>query len=334
MADPTEESGTALDISSMVDEIGEGLGFEVEDSPKLGTDDVELDVEAPKTEEESTDTEATLKAETPPVDAAAEAPKTWRKEAAAVWANLPSEAKNEILKRENDIFQGLEGYKVDANFGKSIKSVLQPFEAAMRAQNMDPVRTVGGLVEYHHRVATGAPSQKADLLIKMARDYGVDLVQANAENAPYIDPTVLELQNQLQAVQSQLSEGTARRQAELVQTTTKQVDDFASKPENVYFNEVADDIANLIQKGVALNLQDAYEKAVWANPVTRAKEIARTTAEATSKAAEEAKARAANAKASLAANVKTTAKSGRTAAPTGSIDDTLNAAYANITSRG
>ena len=341
MADLADEGGTALDIDSMVDEIGEGLGFGNDDPDQGDEADPPPETPAPKapaaTEPSNSDPDAKVTDPvTPPtpVESVAEAPKTWRKEAAAVWATLPSEAKNEILKREQDIFQGLEGYKADAGFGKSIKQVLAPFEAVMRAQNMDPAKTIGGLVNYHHQVGTSTPDRKASLLIQMAKNYGVNLVTETVGEPPYIDPTVLDLQNQLRAVQSELSESANSRRAALVETTSKQVDEFASKAENVYFNEVADDIANLIAKGVSTTLQDAYDKAVWANPVTRAKEIARSTAEATAKSTAEAKARATAAKSAIGANVKTTAKSGRTAAPTGSIDDTLAETLANIQSRG
>lgn len=333
MANPDDESGTALDIDSMVGEIGSGLGFDVEAND---SEDVELTVDLPEAKDEP-EALAAPEVKAPAVEAAVppdEAPKTWRKEASAVWAGLPSEVKSEILKREKDIFQGLETYKIDANFGKSVKSVLQPFEQIMRSQNMDPVRTIGGLVEYHHRIATASQEQKTALLVKMAKDYGIELSTQPAGEAPYVDPTVAQLQSELSAIKSRIAEGDSARYSELVKSTTEQVNGFASNAEHPYFDEVADDIAALIERGLAPDLKTAYEKAVWANPVTRAKEIARETAAATAKATEAAKAKAAAAKVALGANVKTTAKSGRTAAPTGSIDDTLQAAYERIAARG
>lgn len=48
---------------------------------------------------------------------------------------------------------------------------------------------------------------------------------------------------------------------------------FAADPAHPYFDEVTGDIAVLISAGHSL--ADAYEKAVWANPTTRQKEIAR-----------------------------------------------------------
>ena len=50
---------------------------------------------------------------------------------------------------------------------------------------------------------------------------------------------------------------------------------FAADPAHPYFDDVANDITALLRGGGAKDLADAYDKAVWANPVTRAKEQAR-----------------------------------------------------------
>ena len=47
-------------------------------------------------------------------EAALAPPKTWRAEALAKWETLPAEVQREVLKREEDIFKGLESYKADA----------------------------------------------------------------------------------------------------------------------------------------------------------------------------------------------------------------------------
>jgi hypothetical protein len=331
-----------FDISAAVDDIGGGLGFEVDEKPV--SDDVVLDVVAKEVSDEKplelAAPEATATGETPTADPSAtpninEPPKTWRKEASATWAALPSEAKAEILKRETDIFKGIESYKGDATYGKSVRTVVQPYEAIMAANGMDPVATIGGMLRGHHTLATGTPEQKATLFKQMARDYRIDLssLVAPAGEAPYIDPTVAALQNELRGVQSQLSEANNRRQAEVRASVSADLDKFAADPKNLYFNEVATDIATLLQRGVAGTLQEAYERAVWLNPVTRAKEVARTTAEAATKAAAESATKAAAARKATAANVTTRARSGSATTPTGSLDDTLNEAFAEIKAR-
>lgn len=325
-----------FDMESAVAEIGEGLGLEgpaeVEDDLGLGDSPAQRDDAPPA------DTTTALSAEetaTPPVE---DFPKTWRKEASAHWASLPSEVKAEVLKRESDIFEGLETYKVDATFGKSVKSVIAPYEQTLREANVDPVRILEGLMYSHHTLATGTPQQKTELIQRIAKDYRVDLPasappQADVE-APYIDPTVQTLQTKLQVLESQMSAEQQRQANQRRAEVTKQVDTFAADPKNVYWSEVSDQMSDLLTKGVVGTLQEAYDKAVWLNPVTRMKEVTRTAAENAQKAAAEEKAKAEKARSAMSVNVKTRVKTGSAATSGESLDDTLSEALSAIRARG
>lgn len=264
-----------------------------------------------------------------PTAAPLQAPKTWRPEAAAKFATLPPEVQQEVLKREEDIFKGLEGYKADAGIGKAVKSVLDPYMPILQQAGIDPMQQISGLMHAHYTLATGSPEQKLALFQKLAQDYGVNL----SGEAPYVDPQVQALQKQLSDLQSRMS---GREQQEANNARAKlqaEIETFASDPAHQYFDEVANDIAGLLRSGAAKDLQEAYDKAVWANPTTRAKEQARLTADAEAKAKAEAAERAKQARKVTGANVRSSAKAASGTAPLGSIDDTLNAALANIKAR-
>ena len=256
-------------------------------------------------------------------------PKTWRPEAAAKFATLPPEVQQEVLKREEDIFKGLESYKADASIGKALKGVVQPYLQVFQSQGIDPMQQVSGLMRAHVALATGTPEQKQQFFQHLAKEYGVDL----DTEAPYVDPQVAGLQKQLSDLQSRLN---GREQHEANEARSKlqaEIDSFASDPAHQYFDEVANDMTGLLRSGAAKDLKDAYDKAIWANPITRAKEQARLTAEAEAKAKAEAAERAKQARKATGANVKSSAKAASGTAPLGSIDDTLNAALATIKSR-
>lgn len=266
---------------------------------------------------------------TPPAASTLQPPKTWRPEAAAKFATLPPEVQQEILKREEDIFKGLESYKADASIGKALKAVVQPYMHIFQSQGIDPMQQVSGLMRAHVALATGTPEQKQQFFQHLAKEYGVDL----GAEAPYVDPQVASLQKQLSDLQSRLN---SREQQEANEARSKlqaEIDAFASDPAHQYFDEVANDIAGLLRSGAAKDLKDAYDKAIWANPITRAKEQARLTAEAEAKAKAEAAERAKQARKATGANVRSSAKAASGTAPLGSIDDTLNAALAAIKSR-
>lgn len=331
-----------FNVDAAVDEISSGLGFAEEDSSGKGEVDLDVKMPEPVAEKEVADapspdasTAGSVLAEKPEIPQPSEdkAPLTWRKEAAAIWASLPSEAKNEVLKREQDMFKGLEQYRESANYANTFRQAISQFEPLLRANNMDPIKTAAGLFAAHHALATSAPDRKLELLRTLAADYNIDIAQAAIYEAPYVDPAVSDLQSRLNEVQSRLAAADAEKQEAKRSSIASEVTAFAADSKNPYFDTVADDIAQLLRTGAAATLQEAYDKAVWTNPVTRAKEIARQTAEATAKAAQTAQVRVNSVKQATAANVTTRGKTGSTAAPTGTLDDTLSSALSEIRSR-
>ena len=315
---------STFDTDSALEDISSGLGFGEGEAVAE-----EAPASAPEAESAPAPTAETPESAAEP--AAQAAPKTWRPEAAAQWATLPPAIQAEVLKREEDIFRGLETYKADAGFGKSVKSVLDPYLPILAQHNIDPVQQVAGLMQAHYSLATGTAEQKTAMFAKLAADYGVQL-QPPGE-APYIDPQVASLQQQLTSLQSTIQGREAKEAAQTRQTLTTEINTFAADPAHPHFDEVASDIAGLIKAGYAANLAEAYEKAVWANPVTRAKEQARLTTEALATAQKSAGDKLKAAKAAAAANVKSSSKPASGTATLGSIDDTLQSALANIKSR-
>lgn len=329
-----------FDVASAVDEIGSGLGFD-DTAEETSNDDVNLEVTSLTKPEESAATSEEGKAAPEAPAEAAETittkapPRTWRAEAQADWSKLPPHIQDEVLKREDDMFRGIEGYKQDANFGKSVQGIFQPYMPMLQAQNINPLAVVDNYMKMQHVMLTGTQAQKQAVIQNVIKAYNVDFqqsFQAEAQERPYVDPQVQTLQQQLQALESRQQALDLARQEEIRGGIRKELDAFSADPKNPYFLEVADDITTLLKSGVK-TLAEAYEKAVWANPITRAKEQARVTADGISKAQREATERAQAAKKSTAANVKSKPRSGSGTAPLGSIDDTLAEAFRAIQAR-
>ena len=267
-------------------------------------------------------------------EAALAPPKTWRAEALAKWETLPTEVQREVLKREEDIFKGLESYKADAQIGRSLNQVLSPYMPMLQQAGVNPLQQIESLMQAHHGLATGTPEQKQRFFSELARAYNVPLsADLPGEESPFVDPQVAALQKEIAALKSKTSAREQQEAATVRATLQKEIDSFAADPKNVYFDEVATDIAALLKSGTASTLAEAYEKAIWLNPATRAKEQSRLTAETEAKVKAEAEAKAAAAKKATAANVRSSPKSASAAAPLGSIDDTLSAALNSIRSR-
>ena len=270
---------------------------------------------------------------TPPSDETSDdsssAPGTWRKEAKAEWDKLPATVREEILKREADMFRGIEGYRADAALGNTVKQIVQPHLAFFQRTGENPLQLLNNLTQAHIHLSSAPPAQRRELFLQVAKSYGVDLLSEPA----YVDPAVASLQTELHTVKSQLQ---SRMQMEADAERSKlksQLDAFIADPKNEHVNDVLEDMAKLLQGGVASSLEDAYQKACRLSPAVQAKELARQREVEAQKAKESAAEKAAAARQAASANVRTKSKPASAATPVGTMDDTLHETLAGIKAR-
>lgn len=209
----------------------------------------------------------------------AEAPKSWRKEMHEVFGKLPPEVQAYILKREQDVEAGFKNYDESAKYGKSLQDVISPYQPMLDAQGVkDHAAAVRYLMNAHYQLSVGSPEERTNFLARIAKNYGLDLVKAVEAAKVGADAQPSETEKALLARLQKLESGVnAQQQAQLEALQAKtaaEVEAFASDPAHPYFDEVADHIT-LLLRDPKISLKDAYEQAVWANPVTRAKEQAR-----------------------------------------------------------
>jgi len=267
---------------------------------------------------------------TEPAEEAEPAPKTWPKEMHEHWGKTPKEVREywnlrekqmldglEQYKgdanygkreywnlREKQMLDGLEQYKGDANYGKQMRDAITPYMALIQAQGIDAPKAVQTLLNAHYKLSVSSPSQKQQYLQYIARQYGIstDGLGQPAGGQPAADPRYQQLQDQLyllqQHIQGQQQAATKHEQERIA----GEVNAFASDKAHPYFDEVADEMVSFIRSGASL--QDAYEKAVWANPVTRAKEQARVQQDQQAEAKRKAQEAAEAAKKAAAANIR------------------------------
>ena len=284
-----------------------------------------------------TDLAVAAPAESPaPVQVAQPAPKTWKPEEQATWDQIPEQAKAAILRREEDIFKGIEQYKQPAELGNKVNEALKPYAHVLASANVDSVAMLKGLIDGHATLTLGSPMQKAQMFAQLAKDYGVNmsltgLVQADPTD-PVPDPEVLRLQEENHRLQLAQQTAQAQRQAEVRERTARQINEFAADPKNPHFDKVADLMVPLLQDP-NVTLREAYDKAIWMHPEVRELEMARIAAEKHAKAIAEGKEKAEAARKAQAANVKVGPKAGAATMPLGSMDDTLAEAMAAIKAR-
>ena len=198
-------------------------------------------------------------------------PASWSATAKANFAALPPVVQQEVLKREQDIEKGKAQWDQKAERFNRLDSLLAPRRERFQLAGLDDVQAVQALFaaqDYLER----SPREG---IAYLARQYGVDLrsfAQGGQQQAAPQPPMPPALQAMFQDVQS-LKSVFAQQQQSAAQVAQSHVQSeitaFQSDPKNLYFENVKGDMAKLINSGQASGLQDAYDKATWANPEIR-----------------------------------------------------------------
>lgn len=320
-----------INIEDAVGSIADDLGFGTDTAELPGTDDgVEELVEGAVPEEQAPEAEAAVAEPEAQPAPAVEPPKTWRKEATEFWGTLPPTVQQEILKREDDIFRGLESYKGQAQLAQQYQTALAPYMPMLQQQGLDPAQYAAQWLAIDTQLASAQPQQKIELLCRVAQAYGVDLRGQLGLEAPYLDPEVARLQHELSTVQSQLSGMTKAQEQAALQQMQATVNEFATNPANKYFDEVGAQVAEIIKLTPGTSLEAAYHKACRLNDVVWGKIQAENTKKAENDAQLEKARQAKAARRATSVNVSSAPRTGSGTAPTGSIDDTIAETLAAI----
>jgi len=229
-------------------------------------------------------------------------PNSWSKEKAETWSKLDSSAREYIAQREIEVQRGFAKQAERFQPYQAMEQLFEPYADKMKAAGMNPVQAVQRLLNAQRILDTNPVHGLAWL----ARSYGIDvnsipqqLAQMQAQTAQ-VDPRVETALQRVERLEAELQERQEIERQSLNQSILSEIDTFRASGKHPYFEDVRADMAELITIGSAANLNDAYERAIWANPTTRAKLI-----EAQRKTeAEQAQAAALKAKAAGSINVR------------------------------
>lgn len=270
-------------------------------------------------------------------DAFAVAPQYAKKAVRENWAALPAEVRQELHEREREVHQALTRQDGERNFGKAVQQVVAPYEGFIKSLGAEPVQAFEYLLKTDYALRTASPEQKKAMFLQAAKDYGIDLGTQGEGN--YLDPPVLQdpaLVQRISQLETALNADKDARREQESAALNATIDAFAADPKNVFFDRVSPLMATLLQSGQFEDLPTAYEAAVLADPETRALHLA-------AKSEEEDRKRQAAAKvkteAARAASVSVTGAPGQAAMPaqlngsSGSIEDDIKAALAEVSSR-
>ncbi len=239
--------------------------------------------EAAEAAEAAESTEADETAEGEESESYGEPPASWNAEARELWKDLPKKARDYIQLREQQVAQGLEKHRQNAERAKSMDRSLAPYQQLF-AMNGGAKPVIEGLLQTGASLQMGSPMQQAQTVANIIKRFGVDVQTLDSllvgEEAPEqvrnqdqiqqaVQQALTPYQQQMQ--QFQMAQQQAAQQTEhQAQTELQQ---FANDPNNKFFPQVRNRMADLFdlaeQNGERLTLQEAYDRACYMDPTLR-----------------------------------------------------------------
>ena len=252
-------------------------------------------------------------------------PTTWKKEYVEVWNKMQEGKpldKAEFAKfaeyanqRESEYKKGVSAYKAEADNARQLTEAIGPFVPELQKHGIHPVTWIQSLGRAHYTLANGTYEQKINAFNRLAQDYGIQLNQ-DALQMPeqaYVDPYQQQLMQQLQATQQQVQQLSAIREQEENARLSNEISRVSSNKERFpHFDMVREDMAQLLERGIAQDLETAYAKAVRMNDEAFKLEQDKLLRSAGSQAS----------KAQQVAKAKATAVSPRSVTPSGQVKST------------
>ena len=282
----------------------------------------------PKTEETSSqddpveETELVAEASDVPDEVKVQRPTTWKKEYVEIWDKME---KGEPLKKEDfskfaeyanqreaEYKRGVSAYKAEADNARQLTQAIGPFIPELQAQNIHPVAWINNLGRAHMVLSKAPYQEKVQMFHRLAQDYGIQLNQDSIQmpEQAYVDPYQQQLMQQLQATQQQVQQLSAIRDQEENARLTSEISRVSSNKERFpHFEMVREDMAQLLERGLAQDLESAYAKAVRMNDEAYKLEQDKLLRSASTQAS----------KAQQVAKAKATAVSPRSATPSGQV---------------
>ena len=184
----------------------------------------------------------------------------WKKEAQSALSQLPPETQEYIIEREQQFHKGIQSYKNDAMFGRSVFNEVKPYLEEIEKQGLTIEKTVAHLLKAEKMLRQGSQEEKAMAFVALAHDYGIDINHMASVN---FNPKEHQIQRQIAQQQMMLEQLSQSRQAEQEAQLGQTIEQFAQTRE--HFDEVRETMADLLEKGFASDLDDAYNKAIRLN---------------------------------------------------------------------
>lgn len=207
-----------------------------------------------------------------------QAPVSWKPGVREHWAGVHPEVQDEIARREadhNKVLNDSAGFRKVAD---EYYRTVAPYQHLIQAQGSTPAEAINNLMSTAAQLTQGSPARKAEVVLNIINEYGVDISMldqilagqpvADDPNAPLldaIDQRLAPINSFMGGVQQQQ---TTRNEAVGAEAATE-LHTFATA-HSEFYEDLRDDMADLLEmaanRGRAMSMEEAYERAAGAHP--------------------------------------------------------------------
>ena len=275
VGDTEEEEITSEDLSvgsSDGDDSSDGEESLAEGVDGDDSDDDEEKGDGPdKAEQQVSKTEAEPASEESPKEDL-RAPVSWKPTTREHWAKLPTEVKQEVLKREQDIQKGLQQASQHKKIAEEYVHTLQPYQQMIQGSGATPSQAIDAMFSTASILTFGTPKQKAEKLAEVIENYSVDLeildqTLAGMEVPDDANAGIMNvLREELAPVKQFMGQfqGATEQQTQQITAQVEQdLQNFAAQ--NEFYEDVREDMADIMEiagkRGQTMTLEQAYERA-------------------------------------------------------------------------
>lgn len=232
-------------------------------------------------------------------------PSSWKKDYQERWDKLVDtdpDMANYLLEREQQYAKGVSTYKTEADRAREFQQILEPHAPRWQGYGMEPTAYIDRLLRFDALMATGTQAEKQRMIAAIARSVGITDLYGEAQEAPggYVPP---ELLNTVQSLEQKLQMIERQRERDEQTRYASEVEAFAEG--HPYLDDLSESMAQLLETGLAADMEEAYAKALRLND------------ELWEKAQAEDPARKSREKQALAQKARLAAVSPRSSTPTG-----------------
>jgi pantothenate kinase-related protein Tda10 len=205
-------------------------------------------------------------------------PTTWKKEYLPLWDKLDKgesltqdEARKMLeysTQRETEYKKGVSAYKAEADNARALTEAISPFVPELQKNGIHPAAWINNLGRAHMILSQAPYQQKVELFNKLAQDYGIDINSAySGENTTqYQDPQSVALKQQIDYLNQQVQQVSSWREQQEQSVLMSEIQRFSSDADkHPHFEVVREQMAQLLENGLANDLETAYAKAVRLN---------------------------------------------------------------------